>query len=127
MFNWKGYDDDATPGQWTATTQGFHMDSGATVAGDFAVGEFEFRTAAGIEGTNYESINSRKFTLAPYLGFDGWNEYRENRTNTDRYKVGKAGFAAGLITGEFEQLGTTQGDSDYYAYLEGIRTFSRRS
>jgi phage tail sheath protein FI len=100
------------------------MDSGATIAGDFAVGEFEFRTVAGMEGTNYESINSRKFTLAPYLGFDGWNEYRQNRTNTDRYKVGKSGFAAGLISGEFEQLGTTLGDSDYYAYLEGIRTFS---
>lgn len=124
MFNWKGYDSDASPGQWTATTQGFHMDSGATIAGDFAVGDFEFRTTAGMEGTNYESINSRKFTLAPYLGFDGWNEYRLNRTNTDRYKVGKSGFAAGLISGEFEQLGTTLGDSDYYAYLEGIRTFS---
>jgi len=124
LFNWKGYTNDSSPNQWTATTQGFHMDSGATIAGDFVVGESEFRTESGIQGTNYESIFSRKFTFAPYLGFDGWNSYRDTRTNKDTYKRGKAGFTTGLANLEFETVGTTNGTSDYYAYLEGIRTFA---
>jgi len=124
LFNWKGYTNDSSPNQWTATTQGFHMDSGATIAGDFVVGESEFRTESGIQGTNYESIFARKFTFAPYLGFDGWNSYRDTRTNTDTYKRGKAGFTTGLANLEFETVGTTNGTSDYYAYLEGIRTFA---
>ena len=125
LFNWKGYDDSsATGSQWTATTEGFHMDSGATVAGDFVVGEFEFRTDAGIQGTEYESIQARKFTLAPMLGFDGWNSYRETRTNTDTYKRGRAGFTDGLANGEFKAVGTTEGTSDYYSYLQGIQTFA---
>ncbi len=123
MFNWKGYTNDSSPNQWTARTQGFHMDSGATVAGDFVVGCCEFRDINGLEGTNYESINARKFTLAPALGFDGWNCYRQTRTNTDRYKRGRAGFDAGLLSGEFQTVGTTEGTSDYYAYLEGIYTY----
>jgi phage tail sheath protein FI len=123
MFNWKGYTNDASPNQWTATTKGFHMDSGATVAGTFEVGCCPFRTIAGIEGTSYQSIQARKFTFAPYLGFDGWNCYRNTRTNTDRYRVGRAGFDAGLLNGEFENITATQGTSDYYAYQEGIYTF----
>jgi hypothetical protein len=124
MFNWKGYTNDASPNQWTATTKGFHMDSGATIVGDvFEVGSTEFRTAAGIEGTDYEGISARKFTLVPYLGFDGWNCYRKERTNTDRYKRGKTGFDAGIATEEFQNVGSTEGTSDYYAYLTGIKTF----
>jgi hypothetical protein len=124
LFNWKGYNG-VNPGlQWTATTKGFHMDSGATVAGNFEVGAFEFRTENGIQGTDYQSIFSRKFTFAPYLGFDGWNSYRKNRTNDDRYKIGKVGFNAGLANDEFDQISQTEGTSDYYAYLQGIRTFA---
>jgi hypothetical protein len=124
LFNWKGYTNDSSPNQWTATTKGFHMDSGATIAGNFEVGRYEFRTEAGIQGTDYESIFARKFTFAPYLGFDGWNCYRDTRTNSDRYKVGKVGFTDGLANGEFDQISQTEGTSDYYAYLEGIRTFA---
>jgi hypothetical protein len=123
MFNWKGYDNGSSPAQWTATTKGFHMDSGATIAGNFDVGDFEFRTLAGIEGTEYESIQARKFTFVPLLGFSGWNCYRDTRTNTDRYKRGRAGFEAGVLQGEFETVGTTEGTSDYYAYQDAIYTF----
>ncbi|NBO57216.1 MAG: hypothetical protein EBU84_22050, partial [Actinobacteria bacterium] len=109
-------------------TKGYHMDSGATIAGDFVVGEFEFRNTASIAGTTYENINACKFTLVPYLGFDGWNSNREGtlipRTNTDTYKVGRTGFNAGLTSGEFDQLSATEGTSDYYAYLTAIRTFA---
>ncbi len=124
LFNWKGYDNDSSPNQWSATTIGFHMDSGATIAGNFEVGNYEFRTEEGIQGTDYQSIFARKFTLAPQLGFDGWNCYRRTRTNTDTYKIGKAGFTSGLANGEFTQIGQTEGTSDYYAYLQGTRTFS---
>jgi hypothetical protein len=123
MFNWKGYTNDSSPNQWTAMTKGFHMDVDAGVAGNFEVGCCQFRTIAGIQGTDYESIFARKFTFVPQLGFDGWNCYREDRTNTDRYRVGKLGFTDGLINGEFEQLGPQEGTSDFYAYLQGIRTF----
>lgn len=122
MFNWKGLTQAGT--YWTATTKGFHMDSGATIAGDFEVGEFEFRDDIGIEGTEYESINARKFTFVPYLGFDGWDCYRTSRTNTDRYRVGKAGFTAGVNYGQFVQLGPQDGTSDLYAYWNGIKTFA---
>lgn len=121
MFNWKGLTQAGA--YWTATTKGFHMDSGATIAGDFEVGEFEFRDDIGIEGTEYESINARKFTFVPYLGFDGWDCYRTVRTNTDRYRVGKAGFTAGVTYGQFTQLGPQDGTSDLYAYWNGIKTF----
>lgn len=129
MFNWKGYKGEKPTGvMWTATTKGFHMDSGATVAGDFVVGEFAFRDTASVLGTTYENINSRKFTLTPYLGFDGWNCNRENtvvpRTNTDTYRVGRSGFNAGLSVTEFDQISATEGTSDYYAYLSAIRTFA---
>jgi hypothetical protein len=123
LFNWKGYTNDSSPNQWTASTKGFHMDSGATIAGNFEVGCCQFRTISGIEGTQYESIFARKFTFVPQLGFDGWNCYRETRTNTDRYKVGKIGFTNGLLSEEFQQISATEGTSDYYAYLEAIRTF----
>ena len=127
IFNWKGYTNDASPSMWTATTKGFHMDSGATIAGDFIVGCCPFTDALSIVDTVYDSVNARKFTLAPYLGFDGWNCHRESsstpRTNTDRYRIGKAGFTAGLTSGEFSQISNTEGTSDYYAYLEAIQTF----
>ena len=125
MFNWKGYTENDT--MWTATTKGFHMDSGATIAGDFVVGCCPFRDALSIVDTIYDDKNATKFTLVPYLGFDGWNCNRERtgipRTNTDRYKIGKAGFTAGLVTEEFEQFGPFEGNSDYYAFLDAIQTF----
>tara|TARA_R110000803_G_scaffold44530_2_gene94229 strand:+ start:1247 stop:4006 length:2760 start_codon:yes stop_codon:yes gene_type:complete len=123
MFNWKGYTNSSSPTMWSATTKGFHMDSGATVAGNFEVGESEFRSDAGIEGTNYSSLFARKFTFVPYLGFDGWDCYRTSRTNTDRYKIGGAGYTAGLASGQFTSLTSTEGTSDYYAYLDGLDTF----
>ncbi len=124
MFNWKGYTDNTPSIQWSATTKGFHMDSGATIAGSFDVGEYQFRTEAGIQGTDYEGIRARKFTFVPYLGFDGWNCYRDVRTNGDKYKVGKVGWTNGLANGEFLLVDTTEGTSDYYAYQQGFRTFA---
>lgn len=123
MFNWKGYTNDSSPNIWSNKTKGFHMDVDAGVAGNFSVGSFPFRSDAGIEGTDYESLFSRKFTFVPYLGFDGWDEHRTSRTNSDRYKVGKSGFKKALADGQFKQISQTEGTSDYYAYLKGLDTF----
>jgi hypothetical protein len=132
---------------WTGLTKGFHMDkdaNGATIDNteivinatggtyspnfEFAVGNAEFRDEAGVEGTDYEKIYARKFTFAPYGGFDGWDAYRTRRTNTDRYTINGSRGQAGLISGAFENRALSNGDpginSDYYAYLEAIWTFN---
>jgi hypothetical protein len=123
MFNWKGL----TQGDdyWSASTKGFHMDSGATIAGNYEVGAYEFRDDAGVVGTDYESVTARKFTLVPYWGFDGWDSYRRSRTNKDAYRVGKTSYTTGAANGQFTQVNPGQdGDSDLYAYLRAIRTFA---
>jgi hypothetical protein len=106
----------------TTTTNGFHMDSGATsvsvngVAATFDVGVAPFQTEAGTAGTAYSSLLSRKFTAAPYGGFDGWDIYRAYRTNGDSYRIGQTTYTS--------QGFNALGNSDYYAYKTGIDTFS---
>lgn len=95
--------------------------------------------------TIYEDINLRKFTVYPYGGFDGWDIYRENRTNGDDYKatryplvdgcpfekIGASGEGAesDLILDPTLNLGlpTNAINSDYYAYLAGYRQFANPS
>jgi hypothetical protein len=135
---------------WNYLTQGFHMDSGATVvtigseyvtSGDpaFQVGSAEFRADPETQENPYYYIYSRKFTMCFAGGFDGWDIYRENRTNQDRFRLGASGYLAGAApsvrypsaTGEgmFKRIpveGNTQdfANTDYYAYLLGILTFA---
>jgi len=93
FFDYKGQPSDPNLFEYDGTTKGFHMDidaNGATindVPTDLVVGNAEFRSESGVQGTDYEKIYSRKFTFAPYGGFDGWDEYRESRTNTDSYII----------------------------------------
>jgi len=122
FFLWKGLQTDDA--YWTATTKGFHMDSGATIAGNFEVGNAPFTDSTVINGTDYESISARKFTLVPYWGFYGWDCFRTVRTNSDNYRVSRVGFTAGLANGQFQQLGPQDGTSDLYAYINAIRTFA---
>jgi hypothetical protein len=147
FFDYKGAPDSTDINQWTGLTNGFHMDSAASaVTIDnvevvinatggtyspiflFDTGNAEFRTDAGIEGTDYEKIFARKFTFAPYGGFDGWDIYRDTRTNQDKYTINGTKGALGLTTTAFANRALTNGEtginSDYYAYFEGIRTFS---
>jgi hypothetical protein len=150
FFDYKGQpDSDLT--LWTGLTKGFHMDiaaTGATIdnveividaSGNtyspvylFDTGNAQFRTEDGVEGTAYEKIYARKFTFAPYGGYDGWDIYRTRRTNTDPYTINgtrgvKGGPTSGGGTGAFASRALTNGDngitSDYYAYLEAIWTF----
>lgn len=148
---------------WTCVTQGFHMDSGATCADtggelcietlckdcdgtsgttedQFAVGAATFRTEPSSSTDPYYTIGSRKFTVAPAGGFDGWDIYRKYRSNSDNYVRGKSGFLNGACTsttfpnasgdGSFKLLSETPdgeagsfATTDYYSYYFGIRTF----
>lgn len=138
FFYYLGIPDSSTLTQFTGRTDGFHMDSGATsctIDGidevpTLKVGNAEFRTDSGISGTDYENIRARKFTTVPYGGFDGWDPYRDQRTNENTYAIngtkGQLGGPNG--TGVFASYPLTNGQdgitSDYYAYLEGILTFN---
>ncbi len=132
----------ATAGlDWPYMTQGYHMDSGATViksvilgisgTSTYQVGNASLQKSMGTESPYYK-INSRKFTLLPYGGFSGWDAYRKTRSNTDEYILGQAGFKYGACStnyagatgnGAFKKTGTNLANTDYYAYLEGIDTY----
>ena len=47
------------------------------------------------EDSPYYRLNSRKFTLVPTGGFDGWDIYRESRTNGDTFILGNNGYLRG--------------------------------
>jgi hypothetical protein len=135
---------------WPYITKGFHMDSGATVvtipdgyttSGQtaFAVGSAPFSSEPTNTDSPYYRLYSRKYTLFVAGGFDGWDIYREYRTNGDRFVLGQSGYLAGACAddrytnatgnGLFSRI--TVGDdsndwanTDYYAYLLGQKTFS---
>lgn len=85
--------------------------------------------------TIYSYVNLRKFTVYFYGGFDGWDEFRTSRTNTDDFKASKylgtydnnsgEGFSFNRIE-DPEVIGLNQNGitSDWYAYLAGIRQFA---
>lgn len=139
-------------------TNGFHLDailtenSGATTYVDSLSG-FTFTTVkslqikgkqmklprilteAYMEDTIYADINTRKFTVYPYGGFDGWDIYRESRTNTDKYKATKydivkdCPFKYVVNDNPLDPtidlgLNPTAITSDYYAYLAGYNQFA---
>lgn len=145
FFDYKGKPGSGDSSVLTGFTKGFHMDidaNGATIDNieevmnpngdtftpnfEFETGNAEFRDESGVQGTDYEKIYSRKFTFAPYGGFDGWDVYRTRRTNRDSYTLNGFKGQQGLISGNFENRALTSGDagisSDYYAYLEAIWT-----
>ena len=86
-------------------------------------------------GSIYEYVNLRKFTVFFYGGFDGWDDYRDQRTNGDNFKMSQyrgyinqgsgEGYAFSKIKNP-EVLGLNQNGitSDWYAYLAGIRQFA---
>lgn len=92
-------------------------------------------TEAEMQGSIYENVDLRKFTAYFYGGFDGWDIYRESRTNTDEFKMNNyqgdfnkgngEGYSFDRIVGG-EALGINQPGitSDWYAYLAGIRQFA---
>jgi hypothetical protein len=141
---------DIEGGEWSYKTRGFHMDSrasGITIGSAFStsgtprfyVGNAPFSSEPTNETSPYYRLFSRKFTLFVQGGFDGWDIYREYRTNSDRFVLGRNGFLNGACAtdrypsasgwGAFKQISVGDGtrsyaNTDYYAYLLGIRTFA---
>ena len=131
---------------WSVQTRGFHMDINAasivypgTSNPEFYVGSAPFVTDPDNTDNPYYNIYARKFSLLVQGGFDGWDIYRESRTNTDKFRIGQSQFLKGFCTnfrypsatgwGAFKQItvGHNNQDwanSDYYAYLLGQQTFS---
>ena len=158
FFEYKGYKTptnvctNVSGSDWPVLTQGFHMDSGATVvvAGSgsyltntattlsgksmFMVGAASFQSEPTKTTDPYYKLVSRKFTLAPYGGFDGWDEYRKTRTNMDTYRLGMTGYKYGTCSdttypdatglGSFKKISTTESNTDYDAYNRAIHKFS---
>lgn len=110
-----------------AQTKGFHMDSGATGVTSFGyqfeVGVGKFQTLDDIldpEDTYYE-LNSRKFTLVPAGGFDGWDVNRgatiPERSTGDNYRP------RGIYDGVASNVAETQTLTDWQAYYTAVHTF----
>jgi len=155
FFDYKGkqlpanLETDTTGPNWAYQVKGFHMDSGATIVTmydvltsattqAFEVGPGSFTSEPDSTDSPYYKLNTRKFTLYPYGGFDGWDIYREYRTNSDTYALGQTGFKYGAAPsasfptatgwGAFKQIsGPNQevwANTDYYAYKWGQTTFA---
>ena len=105
-------------------TDGFHLSvNAATITGTtYQTTPYDLEGQSDIDNNKLSNINNRKFTFAVYGGHDGWDIYRNVRTNGDAYIFGKSTYVSGnTINGGV--FSTTFGNSDYYAYLDGINTF----
>jgi hypothetical protein len=109
----------------TTETHGFHLSvNAATITGTtFQTTPYDLEGQSEPETNKLTNINFRKFTFAVYGGRDGWDIYRSTRTNTDAYIFGKSIYKSGhTINGGV--FSSSVGNSDYYAYLQGIETYS---
>ena len=151
--------------KWLTKTKGFHMDKNASALTinniyydtvydatlqtnitsaftmpmqEFEVGDAPFTDDPENQDNPYYRLFARKFTLLVQGGFDGWDIYREFRTNQDRFRLGSTGYLAGACPtlkyptatgwGAFKQIAVEKNtqdfaNTDYYAYLLGILTF----
>jgi hypothetical protein len=135
---------------WNYQTQGFHMDSGATVitignlqatsgTPAFICGVANFNAEPATQENPYYFLYSRKFSFVFQGGFDGWDAYRTFRTNQDRFALGASGYLQGST--QSQRYPTASGDgtfkrivvanntqdfanTDYYAYLLGVLSFN---
>ena len=108
-------------------TPGFHLSTNASSITGNTITGFEFDcTPYDLEGASkgkLDTLAARKFTFAVFGGFDGWDIYRNNRTNTDSYIFGKSTYTLNN-TNNGGVFNVNNGNSDYYAYVQGIETFS---
>jgi hypothetical protein len=101
---------------------GFHLSSNASnVTGtSFKTTPYDLE---GVDKGLLENIAFRKFTFAVFGGKDGWDVYRDVRTNGDAFIFGKNTYVNGWATNN-GVFSNTVGNSDYYAYLQAIETFA---
>lgn len=123
LFNFNGqvgYDSNTGKLLSHVNTNGFHMDSGVTLTYDgfkFDVGAGKFETINDILDPNnpYYDIATRKFTLAPAGGFDGWDVNRLERSYGDFFRS----------NGIFDGVPTnTTPMNDFQAWETAINTFA---
>lgn len=122
-----GYDKDLFKFKGAAgidSTSGFHLSSNAsTITGTtFVTTPYNLESQTGTDNV-LTNINYRKFTFAVCGGYDGWDIYRQVRTYSDQYIFGKTTYVNGN-TSNGGLFNTSVGNSDYYAYLQGINTFA---
>jgi hypothetical protein len=108
----------------SSSTFGFHLSTNASsITGTtYQTTSYDLEGQSGTDN-KLSNINFRKFTLAVCGGFDGWDIYRETRTLGDQFIYGKTTYNLGNTdnNGVFSK---DLGNSDYYAYLEGIQTYA---
>ena len=140
----------STGADWAYRTRGFHMDKNAcniTIPKTFITsgtpafycGDTTFTKDPDDANDPYYYLYSRKFTFLVSGGFDGWDIYREYRTNQDQFQIGRSGYLKGSCPdlrypnatgwGLFKQIqvgdqSEEYANTDYYAYLLGIQTFA---
>lgn len=87
-----------------------------------------------MEGTIYEDKAYRKFTVCFYGGWDGWDYYRTSRSNGDDFRVNKYKGSINKVSGDGSMFSYMKDadlygfdsdtkiiNSDYYAYLAGVK------
>lgn len=85
-------------------------------------------------GTIYEDKRYRKFTMAFYGGFDGWDYYRTSRSNSDKFTYNTYKGEIDRNSGEgitFSRIYDPENygfdveakilNTDWYAYMSGVR------
>ena len=107
------------------STDGFHLSTNASSITGTTYQTTPYDLEGQTDATNNKltNINFRKFTFAVCGGFDGWDIYRQVRTYGDGYIFGKLTYISGN-TNNNGLFSTSAGNSDYYAYLEGINTYA---
>ena len=118
LFNFNGQESTGTH----VKSKGFHMDvdaSGVTSNGySFDSGDGNFQTVEDVISdatAEYYDINTRKFTLVPSKGFDGWDENRTERSTGDLYRLN------GLYDGVTPNGSPT---NDFQAWETAVNTMS---
>jgi hypothetical protein len=107
------------------STDGFHLSTNASsITGTtYQTTSYDLEGQTDAVNNKLTNINFRKFTFAVCGGFDGWDIYRQSRTYGDGYIFGKSTYISGN-TNNGGLFSTSVGNSDYYAYLEGIQTYA---
>ena len=109
----------------SGTTKGFHLSTNAsTITGTtYVTTGYDLEGQSDPANNKLTNINYRKFTFAAFGGFDGFDIYRNVRTNTDQYIFNTHTYISGN-TNNGGVFSSTVGNSDYYAYLKGIQTYA---